>query len=69
MSSKVTLEQLVGRLRGGENKEALFVDITDIAFQKSKNQYKARKKILDSLLAKSISVKNLTNEDWIWGQL
>jgi hypothetical protein len=54
------IEQLVGRLRGGENKKALFIDITDVGFEKSYNQFSLRKKFIETELAATSTLVDLT---------
>jgi hypothetical protein len=66
MGGEVGLEQTIGRLRGGDNKKAVYIDITDVGFKKSKAQYLNRKKFVDANLAKQIAVKDLTDEEWIY---
>jgi len=53
LSSKVKIEQMLGRLRYVKGKPTIFFDLTDMGFTACVNQRKYRKQILD-LKAKSI---------------
>jgi hypothetical protein len=66
MSSEVGLEQLIGRLRGGEGRKAVYVDVTDVGFSKSREQFNRRKKFIDSKIARQFAVKELSGEEWVW---
>jgi hypothetical protein len=66
MGGDVPLEQTIGRLRGGEGMKAIYIDITDVGFQKSKQQFVARRKFIDDNLASRTAVKDLTDEEWIY---
>ena len=72
MASKVNLEQLLGRLRYGEDKKSIYIDIRDEGFAGSKIFYYNRLKLLrtktERILETNYTIKYDQNKEKEWNK-
>lgn len=57
-SSTTKLEQIIGRLRYGENKSSIYIDMADVGFPQIVNQLKIRKTFYRKNAKRIIEIKN-----------
>src|SRR5574344_472376 len=63
LSSKVNLEQIIGRLRNNSKHDHVFIDVTDNGYYQCRNQLKSRKRFYKKIAKKIIEITEITKKE------